>query len=101
MHKLSTFFSFVYKRKKATIKIIILIVAFIINFYQEKIIQLDGSTWRKIFADASKLKLIATPAEASALKTAMKIPLRIPTDFQCVALLNLLVRLEENGHTYF
>lgn len=68
---------------------------------QEKIIQLDGSTWRKIFADASKLKLIATPAEAAALKTAMKIPLRIPTDFQCVALLNLIARLEENGHTYF
>ena len=67
---------------------------------QEKIIQLDGSTWRKIFDDASKLKLIATPLEASALKTAMKIPLRIPTDFQCVALLKLLDRLEENGNTY-
>ena len=67
---------------------------------QENIVQLDGKIWQKIFIDASNLKLIATQDEAKALKTAMKIPMRIPTDFQCVTLLKLLDRLKENGHTY-
>lgn len=67
---------------------------------QEKIVKLNGSTWKKIFMDASRLRLIATAEENSALKTAMKIPSRIPTDFQCVNLLRILDRLEENGYTY-
>ena len=67
---------------------------------QEQIIKFDGSIWKQIFADASKLKLIASQEEASALKTAMKIPSRVPTDFQCKTLLKLLERLRENGYTY-
>lgn len=67
---------------------------------QEKIIKFDGPTWIKIFNEASRLKLIATQEEVIALRTAMKIPSRIPTDFQCVTLLKILDRLQENGHTY-
>lgn len=55
---------------------------------------------RQIFFDSSARKLIANVKESSALKTAIKIPQRIPQPFQCEYLLRLLERLEENGLTY-
>ncbi len=67
---------------------------------QSAVLSYSGETWRQIFADASARKLIANVQESSALKTAMKIPLRIPQPFQCEKLLRLLKRLEENGLTY-
>lgn len=67
---------------------------------QAKVLSFSGETWRQIFSDASARKLIANIQEQSALKTAMKIPQRIPQPFQCEYLLRLLERLEENGLTY-
>ena len=67
---------------------------------QSKILSFSGATWQKIFSDAKTRKLIANVAEQSALKTAIKIPQRIPQPFQCEHLLRLLDRLEENGLTY-
>ena len=67
---------------------------------QKKILSFSGATWRKIFDDANARKLIASPAEKSALSAAMKIPQSIPQPFQCEILLRVLDRLEENGLTY-
>ena len=53
----------------------------------------------KNFSDATTRKLL-TADENSSLKTAMKIPSKIPQPFQCEKLLRLLERLEENGLTY-
>lgn len=66
---------------------------------QRKILSFSGETWKKIFQDATTRKLL-TADENSSLKTAMKIPLKIPQPFQCEKLLRLLERLEENGLTY-
>ena len=66
---------------------------------QAKILSFSGETWKKIFQDATTRKLL-TAGENSSLKTAMKIPLKIPQPFQCEKLLRLLERLEENGLTY-
>lgn len=67
---------------------------------QRKILSFSGATWQKIYSDACN-KNLATDAERSALKTAMKIPTgKPPQPFQCEKLLQLLERLEENGLTY-
>ena len=66
---------------------------------QTKILSFSGETWKKIFQDATTRKLL-TADENSSLKTAMKIPSKIPQPFQCEKLLRLLERLEENGLTY-
>lgn len=66
---------------------------------QKKVLSFSGETWKKIFQDAITRKLL-TADENSALKTAMKIPSKIPQPFQCEKLLRLLERLEENGLTY-
>lgn len=66
---------------------------------QRKILSFSGETWKKIFQDATTRKLL-TADENSSLKTAMKIPLKIPQPFQCEKLLRLLERLEEKGLTY-
>ena len=67
---------------------------------QTKVSSFSGATWRRIFNDASARNLIANISEQSALKSAMKIPEKIPATFQCEKLLLLLKRLEENGLTY-
>ena len=66
---------------------------------QAKVLSFSGETWCRIYSDASARKLI-TLDERAAIKTAMKIPLKIPPAFQCEKLLRLLERLEENGLTY-
>ena len=66
---------------------------------QAKILSFSGMTWRRIYDDASRRKLLALE-ERSALSTAMKIPNKIPSPLQCQKLLRLLDRLEENGLTY-
>lgn len=66
---------------------------------QKKILEIDGETWQKIFQDAKSRKLIS-PDEESAIKTAMKIPLKIPSPPQCEKLLRLLKRSDEDGLTY-
>lgn len=66
---------------------------------QAKVLSFSGETWCRIFSDASARKLI-TLDERAAIKTAIKIPLKIPPAFQCQKLLRLLKRLEENGLTY-
>lgn len=66
---------------------------------QAKVLSFSGETWKKIFLDATARHLLSAE-ENSALKTAMKIPMKIPQPFQCEKLLRLLERLEENGLTY-
>ena len=67
---------------------------------QRKVLEIDSATWQKISQDAASRNLI-TYDEKSAIKTAMKIPLKIPSPIQCEKLLRLIKRLEENGLTYF
>ena len=66
---------------------------------QRKVLEIDSETWQKILQDATSRNLIAFD-EKSAVKTAMKIPLKIPSPLQCEKLLRLLKRMEENGLTY-
>ena len=66
---------------------------------QKKILEIDSETWQKIFQDAVSRNLIEFD-EKSAIKTAMKIPSKIPSPLQCEKLLKLLNRMEENGLTY-
>ena len=66
---------------------------------QKKVLAIDGETWQKIFQDAVSRNLISFD-EKSAIVTAMKIPLKIPSPIQCAKLLRLLNRMEENGLTY-
>ena len=66
---------------------------------QTKILSFSGELWKKILNDASSRKL-TLPDEKSALTTAMKIPIKIPSPLQCEKLLRLLERLKENGLTY-
>lgn len=66
---------------------------------QRKVLEIDSETWQKILQDATSRNLIAFD-EKSAVKTAVKIPLKIPSPLQCEKLLRLLKRMEENGLTY-
>ena len=66
---------------------------------QKKILSFSGMMWQRIRDDARRKKLL-TLDENSALTTAIKIPDKIPTPFQCEKLLRLLKRLEENGLIY-
>ena len=66
---------------------------------QTKILSFSGVTWRRIYVDASRRKLLALD-ERTALSTAMKIPVKVPSAKQCQKLLRLLERLEENGLIY-
>lgn len=66
---------------------------------QKKVLEIDSETWQKILQDAMSRNLIAFD-EKAAVKTAMKIPQKIPSPLQCEKLLRLLNRMEENGLTY-
>lgn len=66
---------------------------------QKKVLEISSGTWQKIFQDATSRNLIEFD-ESSAIKTAMKIPYKIPSPLQCEKLLRLLKRMEENGLIY-
>lgn len=66
---------------------------------QRKILKIDSEMWQKIFQDAMSRNLISFD-EKSDIKTALKIPQKIPSPLQYEKLLRLLKRLEENGLTH-
>jgi len=66
---------------------------------QKKVLEIDSKTWQRIFQDAMSRNLIEFD-ESSTIKTAMKIPNKIPSPIQCEKLLRLLKRMEENGLIY-
>ena len=65
-----------------------------------KVIAIDGKQWQQVLRDAQKYKCIATQKELMALRRACKIPNEIPQEFQAQMLLDVLLRLKEEGHKY-
>ncbi|MBF0887827.1 MULTISPECIES: AIPR family protein [Gluconobacter] len=63
---------------------------------QTKVFAIPASTWIVIH-DTLASKGLLTPKEIGALKIAMQIPMKIPTDRQCVALLDTIKKARREG----
>jgi hypothetical protein len=63
---------------------------------QEQVFALSSDDWSRIFAEGSAKNLFS-PKERSILEVASKIPARIPSEKQCMILLDLLERCRAEG----
>lgn len=65
---------------------------------QTKILAIPAAKWNKIH-DTLASKRLLTPKEIGVLKIAMQMPMRLPTDKQCVVLLETLDKARAEGIT--
>lgn len=63
---------------------------------QKKVLEISGSKWRDILQRTQEKGLL-TPKEFEILKIAAQIPKKIPSEKQCVVLVSLLEKAEQEG----
>jgi len=63
---------------------------------QRKVVSISTSEWVRVYQFLQGKDLLA-PKEAGVLKIAMQIPVKIPTEKQCVVLLDILAKGEAEG----
>jgi hypothetical protein len=63
---------------------------------QKKVLELGAEKWKEI-ADYGLKRHLLNNKDMSILATAVAIPAKVPSESQCVYLMNLLKKLENNG----
>ena len=63
---------------------------------QKKVLGITGAQWRSLLQKAQEKRLL-TPIEIGILQVAAQIPARIPSEKQCMALVDLLEKAEQEG----
>lgn len=66
---------------------------------QTEVVKITGTQWGQLARFAVDRGLIS-PSDANALKVAVKIPARIPTEYQCRKLLTILDKAVQEGFTF-
>ena len=63
---------------------------------QKRVFEISGDDWGRILQKGEERRLFS-PKELGVLKIAAQIPKKVPTDKQCVVLIDVLEKMSENG----
>ena len=65
---------------------------------QKKVLEISGPKWEKLYHQGQQIGLL-TPKEAGILRVAVQIPRKIPSEKQCMVLIDILNKSEQEGIT--